>query len=194
MIARTAIWACGGDAGHAIVALIYTIFAQCNREDSESLIVVQKNFPWFKQGKNNIPKNVTKDMKKLFHYFHFLEKASARFPDLVKECIELGKKAIELKDTLDKDLKNADEYQKTRAVKSIPHNIKMLERPPTLVQDTMKNIEMILDQRERINEQSLNDPPTISQPRESRESLKPIVSKEEELLIRLDFGSSSHFC
>ena len=142
MIARTAIWACGGDVGHAIVALIYCIFAQCNREDADNLIIVQKKFPWFKKGKDSIPPKVAKDVKKLFDYFHALEKAIQRFPDLVKECIELGKKAIELKDTLDKDIKNADEWQKTRALKSVPHNIKMLKRLPTLANNTMKFMEM----------------------------------------------------
>jgi hypothetical protein len=133
LIEKTCIYEIGGaNTAHAILAIVYHIFTQCKREDAEKLITFGGKFPWFKKGTDSVAENIAKDIKVLFDYFYALEKAADKMPKLVEDCIDLAKKAIDLKDKAVPEIEKADDITKGKATVAIAHNVKMLGRAKKL--------------------------------------------------------------
>ena len=129
LVVKTHIWEIdGANTSHAILALYYAIWAQCSREDAESLISFTNKFPWIKKGKDSKIENVARDSKILFDYLHSLESASQKLPKIIDECTELGKASLEIENNIQDEISEANTSTKLKAAKSIPHNIKMLKR------------------------------------------------------------------
>ena len=126
----------GANTTHCILAIIYYIFTQCSREDAEKLITFGGKFPWFKKGKDTVPENIKDCSKKLFDYFLALEKAAEKMPKLIEDCIDLAKKAIDLKDKAIPEINKADDLTKAKATKSVAHNVKMLLRAKNVAKST----------------------------------------------------------
>ncbi|CAI2368972.1 unnamed protein product [Moneuplotes crassus] len=144
LIHKTHIWEINGaNSSHAIVAMIYSIYAQTEREEAESLIVFKKKFPFVGKGKDSKVEGVATNMKILFDYTTAMETAGAKMPKLVEECIDLAKKAVSLGDSYMDELKQADQKVTIKAAKSVPHNLKMLKRTKLMALTTMKIIKKL---------------------------------------------------
>mmetsp|Transcript_1761 Transcript_1761/g.1547 ORF Transcript_1761/g.1547 Transcript_1761/m.1547 type:complete len:250 (+) Transcript_1761:253-1002(+) len=133
----------GANSTHAILSLIYSIFAQVNREEAEKLISFKKKFPWIQKGKDTVPEHIAKDVKALFDYLHALEDATMKLPKIIEGTTKLALKAVSLKDDLKKEIDAADEYTKAQSMKALPHNIKMLKRSKNVAQCTFDLIKTI---------------------------------------------------
>lgn len=133
----------GANSSHAILAMIYSIYAQTEREEAESLIVFKSKFPFIGKGKDSKVENVAKNMKVLFDYVNAMETAGGKMPKLVEDCIDLAKKAINLGESYKNELKEADQKVILKATKSVPHNLKMLKRTKLMALTTMKIVKKL---------------------------------------------------
>ena len=138
ILQKTRVWRLdGGNTTHAIISLVYCIYAQTNREDADKLLSFVPKFPWIKKGKDNVPQNVSKDVKLLFDYFLALEKCYTEVPELVKKTVKFAEDAASLTTKAKADLDKADSYTKGKATKSVPFNISMLKKAKNVVSYTM---------------------------------------------------------
>lgn len=120
--------------------------SQTKGEDTEKFFAFQSKFPWFKFGKNSPTVNIAKESAILAKYSYALEEAYREITDITKKCVELAEKGPSLADDAKDELERADNIKRTKAAKTLPHNVKNLNRLKNLSINTKNLVAKVVEE------------------------------------------------
>ena len=135
------------NTSHAIIGIVYAIFAQAMGIDIKKLFSFDSKFPFLKV---DIELSIPEEMKNLAdvikRYVERLEEATKMIPDLLDKTKDLAEEAITLKDKVKDELKNimdTDPIVGAKAGKAMKNNVMALKKSYKLAQDTAKMVKDI---------------------------------------------------
>lgn len=116
------------NTSHAIIGLVYAIYAQTQGAATKKLFSTKPKFPYLVFGKDSAPINISKDMLVITKYMYSLEKATKEVPKLVDQCLELAKASVNLVKNAKSELEKKDPVIQTNAMRALTKNGPYLKR------------------------------------------------------------------